>query len=391
MNQGDGKVYCQYKCAKDSDCPGGASCQKNIVSKICTYPGSPSPSPPSPGGENPLHIKPQPRRSDNFFFITADWGAPAGKKYGCQKKVAQMMRDYRSKQEKKGKKLLFVAAGGDNFYYTGMGQKSKAYQFEHQWKSIYTSLTNVPWLAVYGNHDHGSPDSGCACGKGCNQHNSAGRPPGAEKYWMPDYYWHYLIPEIKLEVIGLDMNVVDLKKIGGSGCDHGAKETCKRCGGIKKIEEFLGKKKAEGEAYLDQRAKVTPATTVAIVQHYPGSVSKGLLQRFQKANRGKAKVLSAAGHAHDQKCEGSRTHGCDVILTGGGGGYVSGAKYLGFTAVHLTDDGGYEVVLETPEVRFSAKSCTWEDLETEDWEEFDIEEAEYMASLNHTMDEVYVI
>merc|ERR1712151_474819 len=160
-------------------------------------------------------------------------------------------------------------------------------------------------------------------------------------------------------------------------------ETCKRCGGIKKIEEFLGKKKAEGEAYMDQRAKVTPATTVAIVQHYPGSVSKGLLQRFQKANGGKAKVLSAAGHAHDQKCEGSRTHGCDVILTGGGGGYVSNAKSLGFTVVHLTDDGGYEVVLETPEVRFSAKSCTWEDLETE--------EVEYMASLNHTMDEVYVI
>merc|ERR1712039_634897 len=112
---------------------------------------------------------------------------------------------------------------------------------------------------------------------------------------------------------------------------------------------------------------------------------------FQKANGGKAKVLSAAGHAHDQKCEGSRTHGCDVILTGGGGGYVDGAKSLGFTAVHLTDDGGYEVVLETPEVRFSAKSCTWEDLDTEGWEELEIEEVEYMTSLNHTMDEMYVI
>merc|ERR1719414_2052671 len=98
MNQGDGKSYCEYTCNSDSNCPDGASCQKNIVSKICTYAKpAPSPSPPSPpappspppGGENPLNIKPNSKRSDNFFFITADWGAPPGKSYGCQRKIAQ--------------------------------------------------------------------------------------------------------------------------------------------------------------------------------------------------------------------------------------------------------------------------------------------------------------
>jgi len=50
-----------------------------------------------------------------------------------------------------------------------------------------------------------------------------------------------------------------------------------------------------------------------------------------------------------------------VILTGGGGGYIDKGSYLGFTAVHLTDDGGYQVVLETNEVRFPRTSCAWEE------------------------------
>lgn len=380
MNQGDGTLYCEYKCNSDSDCPGSASCQKNIVSNICTYADPVPPGPPSPSGENPLHIKPKAKRSDNFFFITADWGAPAEKTYGCQRKVAQMMRDYRSQREQQGKKLLFVLAGGDNFYHTGLDKNHMDDQFAHQWRNIYTSLTEVPWLAVYGNHDHGSKDPGCACGKGCNQFNSAGRPAGAENYWMPDYYWHYLIPEIELEVIGLDTNVLDMSGLGGSGCSGGAKKTCENCGGEGHVKDFLNKKKSDGEAYIDERARVSPATTVAILQHYPGDVSKRYLRRFQAASHGKASVLSAAGHDHDQRCQGRDANGCNVILTGGGGGYIDKGDYLGFTAVHLTDDGGYEVVLESSEVRFPRKSCVWEEyLDTV---------VEDLAFLNRTLDEI---
>merc|ERR1719174_2295586 len=133
---------------------------------------------------------------------------------------------------------------------------------------------------------------------------------------------------------------------------------------------------------MDERARITTATTVAILPHYPG-VSKQYLSRFQKANGGKAKVLSAAGHTHDQQCQGSKTYGCDVILTGGGGGYIDNGAYLGFTAVHLKDDGGYEVVLETSEVRFPRSSCAWEEyMETE---------AEYLSFLNTTLNDEVVL
>merc|ERR1712048_391370 len=83
-----------------------------------------------------------------------------------------------------------------------------------------------------------------------------------------------------------------------------------------------------------------------------------LKKRFESNNGGRTHVLSAYGHAHDQVCEGNRANGCDVILTGGGGGWKGGG-YFGFTAVHLTDDGGYQTTLETSEVRISQRSCSY--------------------------------
>jgi len=175
-----------------------------------------------------------------------------------------------------------------------------------------------------------------------------------------------LIPDIQLEIIGLDTNAADVNGLGGGGCHGGAQKTCEVCGGINNIKGFLNQKKREGEAYMDQRARATPATTVAILQHYPKytGVSNGYKSRFEDANGHKAKVLSAAGHTHDQVCEGSRTYGCDVIMTGGGGGYIDHGSYLGFTAVHLTDDGGYQVVMETRETRFPRTWCAWEEYMT---------------------------
>merc|ERR1712151_12366 len=122
---------------------------------------------------------------------------------------------------------------------------------------------------------------------------------------------------------------------------------------------------SEGEELLDERAKLSSATTVLIMQHYnwasnraPGKEFK---ERFELNNGGKATVLSAYGHKHEQACEGGggwTEADCNVILSGGGGGW-RGGQYFGFAAVHLTDNGGYRTVLETPDVRFSQDSCNW--------------------------------
>jgi hypothetical protein len=272
------------------------------------------------------------------------------------------MKDYVQKYEAQGKRCLFIGAVGDNFYANGIQDDA---HWASQWSNVYgvddakSPLRDIPWLAVMGNHDHGSADPMCACGQGCKQFNGAHRPAFTNKFWMPDYYWHYFIPGVDLEVIGLDTNAQDAGGLGGDGCANGAAETCRRCGGLGKIQDFLNSKKAAGESYLDERARSSTAKTTLIMQHYDGGIGANYKQRFE-SNRANAanRVLSAYGHAHDQVCQGSRTDGCDVILTGGGGGWPGGG-YFGFTAVHLTDDGGFLTKLETPEVRFTQNSCAY--------------------------------
>merc|ERR1712187_705394 len=127
-------------------------------------------------------------------------------------------------------------------------------------------------------------------------------------------------------------------------------------------------------AYIDQRAQSTIAKTVLIMQHYRWmsgsdkdtngtSVGAALKRQFESGNNGGAHVLTASGHFHDQGCDGSRTYGCDVILTGGGGGWKAPStvseSYFGFTAVHLTDDGGFQTVLEDNAVRIPQNSCNY--------------------------------
>lgn len=322
--------------------------------------------------DNPLGITSLTKRSDNFFLIIGDWGAPTDASWahstgGCQRKVAEMMKDYVRKYEAQGKKCLFVGAVGDNFYAGGLRD---AEHWKKQWGDVYgatdqsSALHGIPWLAVMGNHDVGNDDPDCACKGVCKQFNNANRPSGTEKFWMPDFYWHYSIPDVDLEIIGLDTNALDIYGLGGDGCKNGAKVVCSRCGGQNNVANFLNSKKSAGESYLDERASSTRAKTALIMQHYDyghgisGNVGDYYKKRFESKNGGRTQVLSAYGHSHDQKCEGSRAHGCDVILTGGGGGWKGGA-YFGFTAVHLTDDGGYMTTLETSEVRISQHSCSY--------------------------------
>lgn len=278
-----------------------------------------------------------------------------------------MMNRYVQNQAAQGKKVLFVGSVGDNFYSTGLKDDSHWYS---QWANVYGTndpnkpLYNVPWLSVMGNHDHGNDDPTCACGKGCKQFNGFHRPGGTEKYWMPDYFWHYgPIPGVDLEVIGLDSNAVDVGNLGGDGCNGGARVTCEICGGQGNIQGFLSGKKADGEGYLDWRAKTTTAKTALIIQHYDGALGMEYKRRFHASQdaagkNGQTHVVSAFGHAHDQVCMGDRTHGCDVILTGGGGGWQGGG-YFGFTAVHLNDDGSYQTVLESSDVRFPQNTCNY--------------------------------
>ena len=81
-------------------------------------------------------------RANSFAFMVADFGLPPqpGIAVGdcCQTNVADLMRAKRAELEDAGKTLLFVAAGGDNFYSTGLKDfdKGGAAQWS-RWSAVY--------------------------------------------------------------------------------------------------------------------------------------------------------------------------------------------------------------------------------------------------------------
>mmetsp|Transcript_56669 Transcript_56669/g.184396 ORF Transcript_56669/g.184396 Transcript_56669/m.184396 type:complete len:392 (-) Transcript_56669:469-1644(-) len=323
-------------------------------------PTSPSPPPsPGPSPDNPLGITPLLRRSDNIFLIIGDWGKDGYR--GCQHRVAQLMKDYVSRQQAQGKKCLFVGVVGDKFYTTSL-QNDGYWQWT--WSDVHgvndssSPLHDTPWLALIGNHDMGNSDPACACGQGCKQLNGANRRAGTKMFCMPEYHWHYYTPGVDLEIIGLDTNAVDVDGLGGNGCSGVAAVTCRHCVGINNIRGYLNTKKSDGEALSDQRARVSNAKTSLLMQHREVvrqpwcRVQDSLRKRQRPQGEGSVGIWPQARPTR------ARTYCCDLILTGGGCGWQGGA-YFGFTAVHLTDDGGQQTVLETSEVHFSQKSCKY--------------------------------
>ncbi len=159
----------------------------------------------------------------------------------------------------------------------------------------------------------------------------------------------------------MDKTVTDMGGIGGAGKD--AQAVLNTCGGRGSVQGFLGMMADSGEELLRCRAQKGSASTVVIINHFPG-VGKKLMDIFDSALGGRqVDVLSAYGHAHQQQCDGRNTKGqCDLIMTGGGGGCCDNDlphNYAGFTAVHLTDDGGFTSDVESPAVRLGRGACSW--------------------------------
>jgi len=404
---------CEARCGDDESCdcvafrPSDGKCWKrkacnpdnfgdddNFNTFVKPYTPSP-PAPPTPGGggsgcesssgwinqyegNNPLNIKPAANREDNYFLIIGDWGKDGGPG-SCQDRVADLMKQYVQNQAAQGKTLLFIASVGDNFYWSGQdGSK-----WSNQWGDVYghadaeSPLYDIPWLAVLGNHDIGVTDPYLACPSsaalasmggqdyGSRQFNAdknPERPDWTGKYWMPDYNFHYEIPEVGVEVVGVDTNGDHIDDLNGHGHADGVFNPC---GGRDNVQNFLGMIKNSGDDMLKCRAERGTASTVLVMQHYPDNKwdAKGTFENALQQTGRKAGVISAYGHEHEQKCEGTDEQGqCNIIMTGSGGGCCEGDlphSHAGFTAIHLTSDGGFTSDVESDDVRLPQGACTW--------------------------------
>jgi len=350
-----------------------------------TTAGSPkAPLPPIPpagyvnhyDGNNPLKITPDSKRSNNYFLIIGDWGKFDGPSSGdCMDQVAKKILSYAEKQAQAGKKLLFIAAVGDNFYWNGVKDSS----WQTQWAKPYRTqdptspLYNIPWLVVQGNHDFGDLDPYAFCpsvapqasiqgqpyaGKALNADRNPSRPKGTEHYWLPDFNYHYEIPEADLELIAIDRNHVDVNGLGGDPNGHA--DAFNKCGGQGAVTDWLNKVGAAGDDLLRSRAANGTAKTVLIIQHYPGNCGRDTFTGALPSGRNPS-VICAYGHVHNQQCDTKDSNGkCIDVMTGGGGGCCSpNVNLAGFTAVALDDNGGYDLDVESEDVRLGNNQCGW--------------------------------
>ena len=237
----------------------------------------------------------------------------------------------------------------------------------------------MPWLAVHGNHDLGDKDRFACCpdvapnikvsgqnyaGLQLNRDKNPFRPAGTERYWLPDYNYHYNIPEADLELIAVDRNYCDMDGLGGDVGGH--TESMKSCGkgdqkaGLLKMTSFLNSVAAGSDNLLRARAANGTAKSVIIIQHYPHE--KAVVRKIFQGALGtrKPQVVQAYGHTHNQDCDVTGPGGCADVMTGGGGGCCHPEVNLaGFTAVNLDDHGGMTVDVTSPDVRLKAGECPY--------------------------------
>mmetsp|Transcript_7841 Transcript_7841/g.24544 ORF Transcript_7841/g.24544 Transcript_7841/m.24544 type:complete len:395 (-) Transcript_7841:228-1412(-) len=328
-----------------------------------------------PHADNPFGIKlpTEDIRNNSFAFLIADFGLATSAMSGkcCQTDVADLMRSKRAELERQGKQLLFVGAGGDNFYFTGLKDADRGGATQWQrWNTVYDGLHDVPWLAAMGNHDFGDSDVYATCPEKSPRVRVGGqayssnqldadkggyRPSigNVHNFHMPDFNYRTTLDALNLEVYGLDQNYVDVSGIGGSPVGHAAVDM--KCGGF---QEDLARRLQDighsGEALLSEYAAkgahdASQTRNVLVLQHYPG-LCKGLRANFS-ASMPRGETLDfrcSFGHVHNTVCEEGTPEACESAMNGGGGGCCKTDvthSQAGFGVLTFKPSGGMNIEL----------------------------------------------
>jgi hypothetical protein len=286
-------------------------------------------------------------RNNSFAFLVADFGLPppgTGAMWGdtgecCQTNVADLMRAKRAELEAAGKSLLFVGAGGDNFYHSGLLDADKGGLGQWQrWSQVYEGLSDVPWFAAMGTHDFGDSDLYATCPDKAPRVHIGGqayasnqldadkggyRPPigNTNKYHMPDFNYRVTIDALNFELFAIDQNYGDVSGIGGNPSTHKLVDTT--CGGgdtaLGERLTAIGRSGEELLATSAAKGAKDPSQTrnVLVIQHYQ-NVCASLKAKFSGSMPAGEDVDFRCnfGHVHNTTCESGTDADCEFSMTG---------------------------------------------------------------------------
>jgi len=275
------------------------------------------------------------------FIAIGDWGYDEKVHYinlnnkTCVTSIAEKMD--------KWMKLLgdvkFVINVGDSFYPSGVSSKADP-QWQEKWRDVFSKeVRSVPWYSVYGNHDyHQDP---CACSDNISECAQINRDEKNLDYFvMPNYTYYKEVPELDMEIIGLDLNRFfpgwDKKKTLnelGADCEWSpCKDKCwfhtnQRSG-------------ASFDLFWDRHEK-SKAKNHLVFSHYPTDYFLGGAPEFLDGLRDNSKhdIVYFGGHRHstDQWSTASIEPNQNWVV-GGGGGYSCDSDNQGFVVGEINED-----------------------------------------------------
>jgi len=227
--------------------------------------------------------------------------------------------------------VRFIINVGDSFYPQGLSGKDDP-QWDTKWRNVYhEKLRSVPWYSVYGNHDyHHDP---CACSsdpKDCAQVNYD--PEDLSRFYMPGYNWYRAHEDLKLEVVGLDLN----KFMDGWNMSAKAEELkFADCQWTQCKADCYGNADARAEQAFDlfrDRFEHSEAKNLLVFSHYPTDYFSSVPEFLTNlSNASKHDILFFGGHRHNvDNTTTWQTPPNRNWVVGGGGGWSCDGPAQGF-------------------------------------------------------------
>lgn len=228
--------------------------------------------------------------------------------------------------------VQFIINLGDSFYPCGViFANDTDPQWKSKWRDIYSArLRSVPWYSVYGNHDNFC-DYGSICGdvSGSQGAQINGNVNDLNSFYMPSPNWYKEHPELGIEVVALDMNIV-----AEDPCAYNMAKMCEST-----CRSNLEARANTGEALLRERLAQSSADNLVVFSHYPTDYFSKKRPSILTLLEDDAKpIVYFGGHRHNTDQSSTADIGGNTNwLVGGGGGYSCDGGQQGFVVGEIRD------------------------------------------------------